>query len=167
MAEQIDEYFTTTVTAMANHTGPGKPDRDEPIEAESSLSVQQVLELFDAQLGSRHLDLAARWLRSNGKGFYTIGSSGHEGNAASPARCAPPTQHCCTTARVASSSNAPGRCRALTRCATCCSGSSPPPTNRSRAGGTRCSAATTYTSSCKPRRSPPSCRERSGWPSPS
>ncbi len=38
--------------------------------------------LFDAQLGSRHLDLAARWLRAQGKGFYTIGSSGHEGNAA-------------------------------------------------------------------------------------
>jgi 2-oxoisovalerate dehydrogenase E1 component len=81
MAEQIDEYFTTTVTAMADHTGPGTPDRDEPVEAGSGLSVQQVLELFDAQLGSRHLDLAARWLRSKGKGFYTIGSSGHEGNA--------------------------------------------------------------------------------------
>jgi 2-oxoisovalerate dehydrogenase E1 component len=81
MAEQIDEYFTTTVTAMADHTGPGTPDRVEPVEAESGLSLQQVLELFDAQLGSRHLDLAARWLRSKGKGFYTIGSSGHEGNA--------------------------------------------------------------------------------------
>jgi hypothetical protein len=143
MAQQIDEYFTTTVTAMANHTGPGKPDRDEPIEAESSLSVQQVLELFDAQLGSRHLDLAARWLRSKGKGFYTIGSSGHEGNAVVARALRPTDPHCCTTARGASSSNAPGRCRALTRYATCCSGSSPPPTNRSRAGGTRCSAAAT------------------------
>ncbi|WP_370375556.1 thiamine pyrophosphate-dependent enzyme [Micromonospora sp. HM5-17] len=38
--------------------------------------------LFDAQLVSRHLDLAARWLRSFGEGYYTIGSSGHEGNAA-------------------------------------------------------------------------------------
>ncbi|WP_428982897.1 thiamine pyrophosphate-dependent enzyme [Phytohabitans maris] len=40
------------------------------------------LDLFDAQLTSRHLDLAGRWLRSFGEGFYTIGSSGHEGNAA-------------------------------------------------------------------------------------
>lgn len=38
--------------------------------------------LFDAQTASRHTDLAARWLRSKGKGYYTIGSSGHESNAA-------------------------------------------------------------------------------------
>ncbi len=38
--------------------------------------------MFDAQLTSRHLDLAARWLRSFGEGFYTIGSAGHESNAA-------------------------------------------------------------------------------------
>lgn len=38
--------------------------------------------LFDAQVASRHSDLAARWLRGKGKGYYTIGSSGHESNAA-------------------------------------------------------------------------------------
>ena len=38
--------------------------------------------LFDAQVTSRHCDLAARWLRSRGQGYYTIGSSGHESNAA-------------------------------------------------------------------------------------
>src|SRR5205814_1413318 len=48
----------------------------------SALTGQRCLELFDAQLTSRHLDLAARWLRKIGAGFYTIGSSGHEGNAA-------------------------------------------------------------------------------------
>jgi 2-oxoisovalerate dehydrogenase E1 component len=37
--------------------------------------------LYDVQLASRHSDLAARWLRSQGKGYYTIGSSGHESNA--------------------------------------------------------------------------------------
>ena len=37
--------------------------------------------LFDAQLASRHLDHAARWLRAEGQGFYTIGSAGHEANA--------------------------------------------------------------------------------------
>ena len=42
----------------------------------------QCLDLFGAQLASRHLDLAARWLQSRGFGYYTIGSSGHEGNAA-------------------------------------------------------------------------------------
>src|SRR5689334_23976287 len=47
------------------------------------------LQLFEAQLASRHLDLAARWLRSFGEGFYTIGSSGHEGNAALAAAVRP------------------------------------------------------------------------------
>jgi 2-oxoisovalerate dehydrogenase E1 component len=37
--------------------------------------------LYDIQLASRHCDLAARWLRSQGKGYYTIGSAGHESNA--------------------------------------------------------------------------------------
>ena len=31
---------------------------------------------------SRHLDFAARWLQKQGKGYYTIGSAGHESNAA-------------------------------------------------------------------------------------
>ena len=37
---------------------------------------------FDAQVQSRHLDLAARRLQAQGEGFYTIGSAGHEANAA-------------------------------------------------------------------------------------
>ncbi len=39
-----------------------------------------VVDLFDSQIMSRHLDLWAR--RSKGKTFYSIGSSGHEGTAA-------------------------------------------------------------------------------------
>ncbi|WP_407667613.1 thiamine pyrophosphate-dependent enzyme [Mycolicibacterium arseniciresistens] len=46
------------------------------------LTAPLALDVFDAQLRSRHLDIAARELRSEGKGYYTIGSSGHEGNAA-------------------------------------------------------------------------------------
>lgn len=38
--------------------------------------------MFDAQVQSRHLDLAGRWLQSQGRGYYTIGSAGHESNAA-------------------------------------------------------------------------------------
>jgi 2-oxoisovalerate dehydrogenase E1 component len=38
--------------------------------------------LFTAQVQSRVLDHTARWLRASGKGFYTIGSAGHESNAA-------------------------------------------------------------------------------------
>ncbi|HEY6278866.1 MAG TPA: thiamine pyrophosphate-dependent enzyme [Streptosporangiaceae bacterium] len=52
-----------------------------PARSGSMLSGSRCLDLFDAQLASRHLDLAARWLRERNAGFYTIGSSGHEGNA--------------------------------------------------------------------------------------
>jgi 2-oxoisovalerate dehydrogenase E1 component len=38
-------------------------------------------ELFEAQATSRHLDFVARELQQQGRGFYTIGSSGHESNA--------------------------------------------------------------------------------------
>jgi hypothetical protein len=46
--------------------------------------VQSTRLLLDPGLDRRtaHTDLAARWLRSKGQGYYTIGSSGHESNAA-------------------------------------------------------------------------------------
>ena len=82
MVESIDEYFTATVSAL---TAPSAAD----IDVLQGLSPQIGLDVFDAQLGSRHLDLAARWLRSRGKGFYTIGSAGHESNAAVAAALRP------------------------------------------------------------------------------
>lgn len=41
-----------------------------------------LVEIFESQVLSRHLDLHSRRLQAAGEGFYTIGSSGHEGNAA-------------------------------------------------------------------------------------
>jgi len=87
MAEKIDEHFLDAVGRM--RIGAHRADPDGPIAATSTLTVRDVTDLFDSQLGSRHLDLAARWLRSRGKGFYTIGSSGHEGNAAVAAALRP------------------------------------------------------------------------------
>ena len=84
MTEQIDSMFTSTVAAMRSLEGSAPQ-----ILSGSLLTGQRCLEILDAQLGSRHLDLAARWLRSQGKGFYTIGSSGHEGNAAVAAALRP------------------------------------------------------------------------------
>lgn len=73
--EALDDHFTTVVSQLsAPAVRQAWPD--------TALSTDMALTLFDAQLASRHLDLAARWLRAQGKGFYTIGSSGHEGNAA-------------------------------------------------------------------------------------
>ena len=71
------------LTAAAPITPPA------PVRAESGLTGVAALDLLDAQLESRHLDLAARWLRAQGHGFYTIGSAGHESNAAVAAALRP------------------------------------------------------------------------------
>lgn len=49
--------------------------------AGSGLSRAAFMDIFESQLISRHLDLAARRFRARNLTFYTIGSSGHEGNA--------------------------------------------------------------------------------------
>src|ERR1044071_9138226 len=49
---------------------------------EVGLDAAGLIELFESQILSRQLDLHARRLHAQKQGFYTIGSSGHEGNAA-------------------------------------------------------------------------------------
>jgi 2-oxoisovalerate dehydrogenase E1 component len=59
------------------------PDTASGLSLDSAgLTPEALLELFESQLMSRHLDLQARRLQARGEGFYTIGSAGHEGNAA-------------------------------------------------------------------------------------
>lgn len=58
-----------------------RPGPDEAVLDGSALDARGFVELFESQLISRHLDLMARVLRVQNKVFYTIGSSGHEGNA--------------------------------------------------------------------------------------
>jgi 2-oxoisovalerate dehydrogenase E1 component len=79
MSEAIDDHFLKAVAALT----PGRP-HELP-----GLSADDALALFDAQLGSRHLDFAARELVGQGRGFYSIGSAGHEGNAALAAALRP------------------------------------------------------------------------------
>jgi 2-oxoisovalerate dehydrogenase E1 component len=78
--EAIDDAFIHHVGNMEPSAVPSVSDPFWPTQG---------LQLFDSQLGSRHLDLAARALRAEGKGYYTIGSSGHEGNAAIAAAVRP------------------------------------------------------------------------------
>lgn len=49
---------------------------------EAGLTPAALIELFESQVLSRLLDLQARVLQGRGDGYYTIGSAGHEGNAA-------------------------------------------------------------------------------------
>ncbi|GHJ52318.1 hypothetical protein Nm8I071_16250 [Nonomuraea sp. TT08I-71] len=85
--QDLDDRFRAALTAL------GAPAQrralGEPLPGGAPLTGAQALALFDAQLTSRLLDLAGRWLRSFGEGYYTIGSAGHEGNAAVAAALRP------------------------------------------------------------------------------
>ncbi len=72
MPESIDDHVVRRLSEW-----PAPPDVRPSLPDPGRL-----LAYFDAQLQSRHLDLAIRWLQTQGEAFYTIGSAGHESNAA-------------------------------------------------------------------------------------
>ncbi|MEZ5716661.1 MAG: thiamine pyrophosphate-dependent enzyme [Paracoccaceae bacterium] len=72
-AQIVHENFLTRVAAR--DLPPGNP----PVPG---LSAPEAVGLFRAQCLSRALDLTSRAMQRAGTGFYTIGSSGHEGMAA-------------------------------------------------------------------------------------
>jgi 2-oxoisovalerate dehydrogenase E1 component len=74
-ASRVDEQFLHRVS---REDFPEPRSLIKPITAE--LDKQTAIELFDSQIKSRLLDLTARRLKEKGLSFYTIGSSGHEGN---------------------------------------------------------------------------------------
>ena len=78
----IDDHFTEVVKGLQVRGVGQRPSPDEPVRAGSALTVAEAERILEAQLTSRQLDLAARWMQEKGRGYYTIGSSGHEGNAA-------------------------------------------------------------------------------------
>lgn len=75
-AEIVHQNFLRRVAAhdLPAVTGPDL--------AGSGLDQSALIGLFRAQVASRQLDRISRKLQAKGQGFYTIGSSGHEGNAA-------------------------------------------------------------------------------------
>src|SRR4051794_13764895 len=75
-AEIIDQNFVKFVKE-------GRlPEARVPISlSESGLRGPELIDLFESQVMSRILDLRARELKNENLCYYTIGSSGHEGNA--------------------------------------------------------------------------------------
>lgn len=57
-------------------------DLPDGLSGNTELSPAKLVELFRAQVLSRQLDRTSRAMQKAGQGFYTIGSSGHEGMAA-------------------------------------------------------------------------------------
>ncbi|MDP3268162.1 MAG: thiamine pyrophosphate-dependent enzyme [Legionella sp.] len=75
-ASVVDEQFIKRVLAA------DFPQSQSTMSPETAdLDKKTAIELFDSQIKSRLLDLIARQLKEKGLSFYTIGSSGHEGNA--------------------------------------------------------------------------------------
>ncbi len=57
-------------------------DLPEGQTSDQGIAPAKLVEIFRSQTLSRQLDRTSRTMQSQGKGFYTIGSSGHEGMAA-------------------------------------------------------------------------------------
>ncbi|WP_346538948.1 transketolase C-terminal domain-containing protein [Micromonospora sp. DPT] len=85
--QHLDDRFRESLGALPEPER--RRDPAQPVRDDAALTGHQLLALFDAQVTSRQLDLAGRWLRSFGEGFYTIGSAGHEANAAVAAALRP------------------------------------------------------------------------------
>lgn len=88
MNQPLDAAFRAAVVGL-DPSDAARADPSAALRAGSALTVGQALDLFDAQATSRHLDFAARTLQAQGRGFYTIGSAGHESNAAVAAALRP------------------------------------------------------------------------------
>ena len=79
-AEIVDRNFIHFVQGW-DQTPPRKLSDRDFIRDDVALTVKDFKELFESQMLSRHQDIEARAMRARNEGFYTIGSSGHEGNA--------------------------------------------------------------------------------------
>jgi 2-oxoisovalerate dehydrogenase E1 component len=76
-ADIVHENFLRRVAEQEFGLGTGSSSL-----AEIDLSSEQLVSIFYSQVLSRQLDRMSRKMQAQGEGFYTIGSSGHEGNAA-------------------------------------------------------------------------------------
>src|SRR5439155_22608764 len=54
---------------------------DDPLRPGVSLTARKAMELWEDQVTSRAIDVAARELKKTNRSFYTISSAGHENNA--------------------------------------------------------------------------------------
>ena len=83
-AEIVHENFLQRVQAGQFPGGASRISLEE-----AGLSQPELMAIFRAQVLSRQLDRTSRKMQARGQGYYTIGSSGHEGNAAIAAALRP------------------------------------------------------------------------------
>ena len=75
-AEVIDNNFSENLNSEKFPKA-----RTNIVLSDTNIAATELIGIFESQVLSRHIDLKARLLKEEGKCFYTIGSSGHEGNA--------------------------------------------------------------------------------------
>jgi 2-oxoisovalerate dehydrogenase E1 component len=75
------DTFLAEVRPAAAAIGP-----EASLHPGGSLTARRAIELFEDQVASRVLDVAARELKKTDRSYYTIGSAGHENNAVLGAR---------------------------------------------------------------------------------
>ncbi len=73
--DNLDRYLENAASS------PARLEADEPLRPGSGLTARAAVELFEDQVLSRALDVAARELKRTSRSFYTISSAGHENNA--------------------------------------------------------------------------------------
>ncbi len=71
----LDAYLGQTAAPIPPLPG------DAPLHAGGTLTARRAIELFEDQVLSRQIDVAARELKKTNRSFYTISSAGHENNA--------------------------------------------------------------------------------------
>jgi 2-oxoisovalerate dehydrogenase E1 component len=78
--DRLDSYLSTVEPA------PGRLAPHAPLHPATTLTASAALAIFEDQLASRQVDVAARELKKTAQSFYTISSAGHENNAVLGAR---------------------------------------------------------------------------------
>ena len=77
-ASIVDRNFIQHVRSLSHDVDVTEEQRSQEW---SSLKGWEIVDIFHTMMQSRHLDIRARELKKTDRSFYTIGSSGHEGNA--------------------------------------------------------------------------------------
>jgi 2-oxoisovalerate dehydrogenase E1 component len=85
MKDRVEIVHENFITRVKNNDLPDLQGQTDL--SKSRLNPEKLVEIFESQLLSRRLDMHARVLQAMGEGFYTIGSSGHEGLAALAEAC--------------------------------------------------------------------------------
>ncbi len=80
-ASIVDQNFIQYVEHLATTSAQQTTTAETLNQSWEGLHGWEIVDLFHTMMQSRHLDIRARELKKTDRSFYTIGSSGHEGNA--------------------------------------------------------------------------------------